>query len=307
MTAAAAKALSPAEVAFAYHKRTKHSLERYAAGPETLDWDDQPNPFREFAGAPRTALPFTTDELETTFAQLYAPGVLAPAPLTLASVSALLELSMGLSAWKEYGPDRWALRCNPSSGNLHPTEAYIVCNSVSGLDDGLHHYVSRDHALEHRCRSSGGAGGTPRLLVGLTSIHWREAWKYGERAFRYCQLDIGHALGAFRYAAGALGWGARIVTATASADIQAILGLGRPDDFAGVELEDPELLIEIDLSPASALSQPTSALSFTHSGEGAAPQQWAGRQSHRPAPLLPLAHHRRGGPGDARAGRRGPV
>jgi len=22
---------------------------------------------------------------------------------------------------------------------------------------------------------------------GLSSIHWREAWKYGERAYRYCR------------------------------------------------------------------------------------------------------------------------
>lgn len=35
----------------AYHERTKHRLERYAAGPEALDWDAQPNPFREFVGA----------------------------------------------------------------------------------------------------------------------------------------------------------------------------------------------------------------------------------------------------------------
>jgi nitroreductase len=35
---------------------------------------------------------------------------------------------------------------------------------------------------------------------------WREAWKYGERAFRYCQLDTGHAVGALRYAAALLGW-----------------------------------------------------------------------------------------------------
>ena len=33
-------------------------------------------------------------------------------------------------------------------------------------------------------------------LVALTSIHWREAWKYGERAFRYCQHDLGHAIAA---------------------------------------------------------------------------------------------------------------
>jgi len=52
MNVAAPQAVSPAEIALAYHGRTKHNLKRYAAGPETLDWDTQPNPFREFAGAP---------------------------------------------------------------------------------------------------------------------------------------------------------------------------------------------------------------------------------------------------------------
>ena len=48
-------------------------------------------------------------------------------------------------------------------------------------------------------------------LVALTSIHWREAWKYGERAFRYCQHDLGHAIAAVRIAAGLCGWRARIL------------------------------------------------------------------------------------------------
>ena len=43
-------------------------------------------------------------------------------------------------------------------------------------------------------------------LVALTSIHWREAWKYGERAFRYCQHDLGHAIAAVRLAAALVGW-----------------------------------------------------------------------------------------------------
>ncbi len=75
-----------------------------------------------------------------------------PPPLTLEAVGALLHLSMGLSAWKQFGPDRWALRCNPSSGNLHPTEAYVLAEGLEGLDDGLHHYLARDHALEQRRR-----------------------------------------------------------------------------------------------------------------------------------------------------------
>lgn len=136
----------------AYHERSKHRLERYAAGPEALDWEAQPNPFREFAGSPRTRLPLAADTSETGFDSLHRPGEVAPRPMTLASVGMLLELSLAISAWKEYGPDRWALRCNPSSGNLHPTEAYVLCRGIPGLADGLHHYLCLDHSLELRCR-----------------------------------------------------------------------------------------------------------------------------------------------------------
>src|ERR1700687_3283274 len=153
MNVAATQAVNPAEIALAYHGRTKHSLKRYAAGPETLDWDTQPNPFREFAGCARSELELGGDRLTTSFAQACAPGGVGPVALTSESVGKLLELSLGLSAWKEYGPGRWALRCDPASGNLHPTEAYILSRNVPGIDDGLHHYLSRDHLLEQRCRS----------------------------------------------------------------------------------------------------------------------------------------------------------
>ena len=203
-----------AAIVFAYHERTKHHLARYAQGPETLDWSLQPNPFREFTGSPRIPLPLGAARLPTPFSRIYQAGGAVPLPLAIESVGVLLELALGLSAWKEYGPDRWALRCNPSSGNLHPTEAYLLTQNIPGLENSLYHYVSREHALEQRCRSPlGAAAGMPGLWIGLSSIHWREAWKYGERAFRYCQLDIGHALGALRYAAGALGWQIKLVRA----------------------------------------------------------------------------------------------
>jgi SagB-type dehydrogenase family enzyme len=265
MTVAVKPALSPAQVALAYHARTKHNLQRYAAGPETLDWDLQPNPFREFAGCARLPLSLTADQVGTSFAQLYAPNE-NPAPLSIATVGALLELSMGLAAWKEYGPDKWALRCNPSSGNLHPTEAYVIAGHVPGLDDGLYHYVSRDHALEQRCVSAAGDGAA-RLWVGLSSIHWREAWKYGERAFRYCQLDLGHAIGAIRYAAAALGWSAKVVPGLERAPLAALMGLDRMDDFSGTEKaraeqEDADVLIAIETQPAAG------------SGANEAPKAW---------------------------------
>ena len=243
----------------AYHERTKHRLARYAAGPEALDWDAQPNPFREFAGTPKTLLPLSADTLPTRFADLHRPGAVAPQPLTIDSVGILLELSLAISAWKEYGPDRWALRCNPSSGNLHPTEAYVVCRNIPGIKDGVHHYLSLDHSLELRCRYEPrgiGAPGAPTSLhIGLSSVTWREAWKYGERAFRYCQHDTGHALAALRYAAAALGWKARLHDEIGSSALAALLGLNRAADYLDAEREEAELLIGIGpgntaLSPA---------------------------------------------------------
>jgi SagB-type dehydrogenase family enzyme len=228
----------------AYHDRTKHRLDRYAAGPDTLDWSMQPNPFREFSGAPRIELPLGAQRLITHFSSIYQPGNLEPQPLTLQAVGALLELAMGLSAWKEYGPDRWALRCNPSSGNLHPTEAYLVCQNIPALENGLYHYVSRDHVLEQRCRFQDEPSEEDgRIFIGLSSIHWREAWKYGERAFRYCQLDVGHALGALRYAAGTLGWGIRLVESVSSRELSEWLGLDRNSDFEKAEREEADLLL----------------------------------------------------------------
>ena len=52
--------------------------------------------------------------------------------------------SLGLSAWKRYRSSRWALRVNPSSGNLHPTESYLI------RDGRVFHYAPLEHALEER-------------------------------------------------------------------------------------------------------------------------------------------------------------
>jgi nitroreductase len=83
------------------------------------------------------------------------------------------------------------------------------------------------------------------FLVGLSSVYWREAWKYGERAFRYCQHDAGHAIGTLRIAAATLGWSARVLDDVADATIEALLGLDRDADFEGAERESAELLMAV--------------------------------------------------------------
>jgi nitroreductase len=80
------------------------------------------------------------------------------------------------------------------------------------------------------------------VLVALAGVHWREAWKYGVRAFRYCQHDCGHALAALAYAAAALGWPVRLLT-WGDDQLAALTGVDRGEDFRGAEPEAPEALV----------------------------------------------------------------
>ena len=240
-----------------YHERSKHQLNRYAPGPGRLDWANQPNPFRRFEGAARIELPLRSDQLDTRYNALRRGRLPAPRAFDLDSIAMLFEVSLGLSAWKAYGETTWALRCNPSSGNLHPTEGYLVTAGVPGIAAGVHHYVSCDHALELRGEWDAPPG-LRGVLVGLTSIAWREAWKYGMRAFRYCQHDCGHAIAAVGYAASALGWRARLLAAPGDAQVAALLGLG--DDAVPAEAEAPDCLIWISAGepPPERLPPPPS-------------------------------------------------
>jgi SagB-type dehydrogenase family enzyme len=243
----------------AYHERTKHHLHRYARSLGYLDWATQPNPFRTYHGAARLELPLLADSLPTTYAELYVPSGVPARPVTVENIAILFELALGLSAWKQFKGNRWALRCNPSSGNLHPTEGYALLPGLAKVSDGVYHYVSRDHCLERRCTLdvSGAAQLAAALppesfVVGLSSIHWREAWKYGERAFRYCQHDAGHAIATVRYAAAALGWSALLLDDLSDADRAGLLGIDRDEDFAAVaaaDREHPDALLLISPRP----------------------------------------------------------
>ncbi|HXN15526.1 MAG TPA: SagB/ThcOx family dehydrogenase [Usitatibacter sp.] len=231
----------------AYHERSKHRLDRYAPGPGELDWANQPNPFREFVGAMQVRLPLGADSLATRYHDLRRGRLPAARGFELETVAILFELALGLSAWKSYGAQRWALRCNPSSGNLHPTEGYLLCPKLPGLAAGLYHYQSRDHVLEQRAALDNAqwneafAGGG--VLVGLSSIYWREAWKYGMRAWRYCQHDCGHAIAALAYAAAALGWQTQRIAFASDEVVAGLMGIDRGADFASAEAEAPDVLL----------------------------------------------------------------
>jgi hypothetical protein len=128
-------------------------------------------------------LPLAQEEDPLPFVELFSGQPATARDLSLQTLGRFFELSLALSAWKEISGHRWALRINPSSGNLHPTEAYALLPAMEGLGSrgGAHHYLSRDHTLELRSRwkCSETMNVKAGFYVSFTSVPWRESWNTG--------------------------------------------------------------------------------------------------------------------------------
>jgi len=231
-----------------YHEQTKHHFHRYANSAGFLDWANQPSTFRCYEGVTPVRFPLLQSDPAGEHLALYERSRNAFQDFTRETIGAFLELSLGLSAWKSIPGNSWALRMNPSSGNLHPTEAYLILPALPAVTAGVFHYNPFLHALEPRAEVPEPLWQhinehlhTDGFLVALTSIFWREAWKYGERAFRYCQHDVGHALAALSVSANLLGWKVTWLNAVSDEEIAKLLGSDQIQ-WPEFELEHPELL-----------------------------------------------------------------
>jgi SagB-type dehydrogenase family enzyme len=253
---------------YRYHDGTKHHFHGLARSLGYLDWASQPNPFRSFHGAAAVSLRPRPDALAAT-----------------AAVGAILRHSLGISAWKRDAWAGWPLRVNPSSGNLHPTEAYVVAGPMAGVtgQSALFHYASDRHALEQRCAFDAASwreavpSSHATLLVALTSIHWRESWKYGERAFRYCQHDLGHAVAAVSLAAALEGWRARVLGDWSHREIAALVGADRDDDYLEAEREEPGCVLTLTAEASAGGEPPLVARDVLLAGLSRG--TWSGRAS----------------------------
>ena len=249
------------ETVIEYHDRTKHHPNRYAASLGYMDWATQPYPFRLFEGAKTVRLPLSDLRSGPSYGALFRS--LPSESLTIDSLSVLLRYSLGLAAVKCMGSECWALRCNASSGNLHPTEGYVILPPIAGISDSsaVAHYAPETHALEilHLFETDLWESLPDNtLLFGMTSIVWREAWKYGERAFRYTQLDAGHAIRSVSVAARLNGWHARLFDAMEPGCVDTILGLDQTERFRAYETEIPDVLMLV--SPREGVTLPDLAM-----------------------------------------------
>jgi SagB-type dehydrogenase family enzyme len=235
-----------------YHELTKHSPESLRRTQHYLDWANMPNPFRHYEGAPVLDLPAdppaplisALDVLEEKVGNTSATD-------GAKFLSQLLFYSAAISASKRVPSTgyTYALRVNPSSGNLHPTEFHFSTGGLVDWLDGLYHYRPSSHMAEQR--AIGNFAGkfvdsSAPLVFVLTTIAWREAWKYQNRAYRYCLHDIGHAWQSLVLAARSIGCES-FALGNFSDDRVAEVCLLSPDEWPMliVELRGPSIPVSV--------------------------------------------------------------
>ncbi|WP_457561283.1 SagB/ThcOx family dehydrogenase [Caminibacter sp.] len=211
--------------AIEYHLQTRHFPNRFAKSLGYLDWENQPSPYKSYYKAPKVPLKITS-ELNLPYEKLYLKN--SSQKFNLENISKFFELSLALSAVKEYYTSRWAVRINPSSGNLHPEESYII------YKNSVYHFNVKEFALEEIAKSEDILVEDGFIFI-LTSIPLRESWKYGERALRYCLLDSGHAIASSRFASNLLGWKMEIIDEFSDTELEKTIGLDKQQFYKNEE------------------------------------------------------------------------
>ena len=192
-----------------YHEETKYHEAGMAKHQRQLNWAAQPLPYKEYHTEKKIDLapylPFQNNP--------FTGEPLIPAkdeegyPFGIGEISRLLYFTNGVTGILQYPTGQsLTLRAAPTAGGLYPTEIYVAVQGLSKLENGIYNFQVKDHSLvpvwegnfwtefEKYCMQHE-AIAQSNLLIILTAIYQRSAWRYQERAYRRILLDTGHILG----------------------------------------------------------------------------------------------------------------
>jgi SagB-type dehydrogenase family enzyme len=206
-----------------YHLQTVY--ERLSMGEGDLDWGAKPEPYKTYPDADLKGLPRELSLPKVESAQaLLGQAVRTGQPLDMVGLANLLFMANGFTSQVDYGREVFLYRSAPSAGALYPVEIYLSAVGIEGLEDGLYHYSIMDFALT-RLRSGPPPEGCPGPALILTGLYFRSAWKYRNRAYRYCLLDSGHVAENLMLVAPTLGFKVEFLADFDDRSINDYLGL----------------------------------------------------------------------------------
>ena len=163
-------------------------------------------------------------------------------PITHEDVMALLWAAQGVTLTPEEADrvDGRGLRAAPSAGATYPLETYLLANRVDGLELGLYHYRPDHDVLEPTEHLGDFAREVAEVCLGqrvvataaaviiFTTVAERTSRRYGERAERYINMELGHAAENAHLMATARGLGACSIGAFDELGLSRVLEL--PED-----------------------------------------------------------------------------
>ena len=193
--------------ALKYHEETKHSELSIRSSAHYLDWDNKPNAFKFYSKIPSLALPVdfpTPDQNVVTMIEKdrATRSVNTNKDLDIRLLSSLLFFSSGITRQIKFPHGKYLMRAAPATGALYPIEVYVLSTEINGLRAGIYHFCPGQFTLtnlrkgDYRLLLAEAAGDSDEIknspfTIILTSIAWRNAWKYQARSYRHWFWDSG--------------------------------------------------------------------------------------------------------------------
>jgi SagB-type dehydrogenase family enzyme len=185
-----------------FHETTKHSEFSLRMSAHYLDWDNKPHPFKVYNSLPSIPPPgdFPHPKMKALDAITTLPSKDETKPIDLGTLAEILFFSAGITRKMRTRAGVHYMRAAPATGALYPIELYLICGDVQGLDPGVYHFSPLDFTLvklregnhtSELTSSDGTSGGTWPVTIALTSLAWRNAWKYENRSYRHWFWDAG--------------------------------------------------------------------------------------------------------------------
>jgi SagB-type dehydrogenase family enzyme len=212
------------EVALTYHNATKHSYASVRSNQHSLDFNNQPIPFKIYPTLDPSPLP--AEVRQTGVAALSAIAEIVPPQPTVApdleAIAKLLYLSAGITRHRKYPGGEIYFRAAACTGALYEVELYLVCGDLANLEAGVYHFAAAEFGLrrlrarDHRSVLIEATAAEPAiahapLTIVCTCTYWRNAWKYQDRTYRHFGWDNGTLLANLLAVGTALGLPAQVI------------------------------------------------------------------------------------------------
>lgn len=232
----------PRSIAELFHERTKYDPESIGQHPG-LDPNTQPEQFKAYTGADVVSLRDALKSDQQLADDQEEAGGIVPQRTIRERLARLLYFTNGVTAVAQYGLHVQHYRAAPSAGGLYPTEIYLLVRRDDEIPAGVYNLDVRDLSLNRAVPLGLGpegkdlwqqlstaslgqpAVGESDYCLVFTTIFFRSAWRYQERAYRRIMLDTGHVFGNCGAIAPREGFVAAATTGFIDEEINRLLGI----------------------------------------------------------------------------------